>query len=218
MKVKASKSCSNVNALASTSSTSILSSPGVKSRTTSMFAQSTSPEGRTPPLSYWAPSDDQTNVSAPGPPSRVSPFGPPLRVSSPPPPYSESWPKLPSRKSLSPKPKSVSSPVTVESVGAVVPKQAIVEFRAVEAINVDKLVALGVAARSRTPKEVYRYADRGVEVARLIITPAAIERVGAGATFEDVVPSKSGQYVGIAVANKDIVPEQRAGDVFDAVE
>jgi hypothetical protein len=49
-----------------------------------------------------------------------------------------------------------------------------------EVLNADKLITLGVTARSgTTPKEVHRYAGRRAVVDRLINAPTAIKYVGA---------------------------------------
>src|SRR5262245_27304487 len=107
--------------------------------------------------------------------------------------------------------------VTLERVGTIVAKQAVVVFGAVELLNADQLVTLGVTARSGAPKEVHRYAGRGVGVDRPINAPAAIEGIGAGAACEVIVASKSGQYVVIGVAGQLIAPP-RADEVLDAPE
>src|SRR5262249_25064171 len=107
--------------------------------------------------------------------------------------------------------------ITLERVGAIVAKQTIVVFGAVEALNADQLITLGITARSGAPKEAHRYAFRGVGVDRPINAPTAIKGVGAGPALDVVVAPKSGQYVVIAVAGEIIVPP-RAGDVFDADE
>src|SRR5262245_37260706 len=87
---------------------SILSSAGLKSMTVSMLAQLTSPEGRRPPS--LSDSWSQANMSAPGPPNRVSPPCPPQSESLSVPPYNQSLPMPPPSTSSPPRPKRVSQP------------------------------------------------------------------------------------------------------------
>src|SRR5262245_47763869 len=105
----------------------------------------------------------------------------------------------------------------MEIVSAVVAKQIIVESRAVEVFDADKLIPLGVTAMSGIPEEADRYARRRGIVGRTIFAPAAIEDISAAVAFEPVVAQSSEQYVVVVVADESVVVS-RASDVLDAIE
>ena len=81
---------------------------------------------------------------------------------------------------------------SIEEVGVVVPKQAVVVTGAAEVLDAVELIALGVTARSGVPEQRDHHPGRGLGVHRRIDAATTVEGVGAGTALQAVVAPPPG--------------------------